>query len=71
MIINSTNINKTNTHLSHELKLLNMTYDFRNLDPGMKRAQKCGRVKQINAIMGSQLSRLFECESKTTDEYVG
>jgi hypothetical protein len=53
MVINSTNINNTNNHLSSLLNLLNKkrettTYDVEN--PGLGQAQKCVGVKLINGI---------------------
>jgi len=52
MVINSTNINKTNNHLSEALTLTELTeykkdndkymYDVENPDPGLGQAQKCG-----------------------------
>ena len=51
MVNNSTNINKTNIHLSPQLtehkKGGDMTYDVGNPDPGFGQAQKYGRVKCI------------------------
>ena len=58
MVINSTNINKTNNHhhLSSLLNSLNTekttTYDVGNPDPGLGQAQKCGGVKLANEITG-------------------
>ena len=50
MVNNSTNINKTNNHLSSELtehkkKRGITTYDIGNPDPGLGHTQKCGGVK--------------------------
>ena len=53
MVNNSTDINKTNNHLSPQLiehKNKNMTYDIGNLSPYLGKAQKCGRVKLVNGI---------------------
>jgi hypothetical protein len=53
MVNNSTNINKTNNHLSN-LKLMNIkkttTYDIGDPGPGLGQAHKCGRLKLINVI---------------------
>jgi hypothetical protein len=52
MVINSTNINKTNNHLSPQINTVNikktMTYDVGNPGPGLELAQKCGEVKFVN-----------------------
>ena len=47
MVNNSTNINKTNNHLSpeHTKKRGITTYDIGNPDPGLGHTQKCGGVK--------------------------
>jgi len=51
MVINSTNINKTNNHLSTELNSLNTTmtttYDVGNPCPGLGQSPKCGVVNGI------------------------
>ena len=51
MVNDSTNINKTNIHLSPQLtehkKGGDMTYDVGNPGPGFGQAQKYGRVKCI------------------------
>jgi hypothetical protein len=51
MVKNSTNMNKTNNHLSSYLtehKKKTMTDDVGNPGPGLGQAQKCGRVKPGN-----------------------
>jgi len=52
MVINSTNINKTNNHLSSYLNSLNTkkatTYDVGNLSPDLGQAQPCGGIKPVN-----------------------
>ena len=52
MVINSTNINKTNNYQSSYLNSVNTkkttTYDVGNPGPGLEKAQKNGRVKPIN-----------------------
>ena len=51
MVINSTNINKMNNHISAWLNSLytkkTMTYDIRNPGPVFEQAQKCGRFKLL------------------------
>ena len=49
MVINSTNMNKTNNKLS---SLLNTkkTYDVGNPGPGWAQAQKCNGVKSVNGM---------------------
>jgi hypothetical protein len=54
MIINSTNINKTNNHLSMNTKKT-MTYDIGNPGFGLGHVQKFGMVKPV---IGIQLSSL-------------
>ena len=55
MVINSTNINKTNNHLSPQINTVNikktMTYDVGNPGPGLELAQKCGEVKFVNVCL--------------------
>ena len=55
MVINSTNINKTNIHLSFQLTSLNtektMTYDVENPGPVLGQAQQCGGVNLVNGIL--------------------
>jgi hypothetical protein len=55
MVNNSTNINKTNNHLSLQINTVNikktMTYDVGNPGPGLKLAQKCGEVKLVNVCL--------------------
>jgi hypothetical protein len=55
MVNNSTNINKTNNHLSLQINMLNikktMTYDVGNPGPGLELAQKCGEVKLVNVCL--------------------
>jgi hypothetical protein len=52
MVINSTNINKANNHLSYSQNSLNTkkttTYDVGN--PGLGQAHKCGGVKSGAAL---------------------
>ena len=47
MINNSTNINKSNNHLSHSLNTKNKTMTYSDVNPGPRlgQEQKCGRVK--------------------------
>jgi len=47
MANNSTNINKTDNHLSSQKT---MTYDIGNLGPGLGQAQTCGTFKTVNGI---------------------
>jgi hypothetical protein len=58
MIINSTNINKTNNHFPSELNSLNtkkiMTYDVGNPVLVLGQAQKCGSVKLVRSVIGCQ-----------------
>jgi hypothetical protein len=54
MVINSTNINKTNNHLSMNTKKT-MTYDVGNPGLGLGHAQIFGMVKPV---IGIQLSSL-------------
>jgi hypothetical protein len=60
MIINSTNINKMNNHLSSELNLLNTkkttTYDVGNPGPDLGQAQ---RVAGLNLLRGFQRSTVL------------
>ena len=55
MVINSTNINKMNNHLSSELNLLNTkkttTYDVGNPGPDLGQAQKWVEVKQDRIVI--------------------
>ena len=52
MVINSTNINQMNNHLSSYLISLNAnqttTYDVGNPGPGLGQAHKCDGVKPVN-----------------------
>jgi len=60
MVSKSININKTNKSpltLTHRIQKKTMTYDVENQDPGMRQAQKCGRVKQVNGIPLHKLIR--------------
>jgi hypothetical protein len=54
MVINSTNINKTNNILSFQLNSLNTkkttTYDIGSPGPGFGQAQQCGEIKPVNGI---------------------
>ena len=54
MVNNSTNINKTNNHLSSQLNSLNTdkttTYYVGNPGPGLGQAHKSGRVAPVNGI---------------------
>jgi hypothetical protein len=54
MVNNSTNVSKTNNHLSQQIKSLSIqqtkTYDLKNAGPGLGQAQKCGRIKPANGI---------------------
>jgi hypothetical protein len=53
MVSNSTNINKTNIHLSHQLIKQTKprhTYHDGNPSTDVGQAQKCGRVKPVNGI---------------------
>jgi hypothetical protein len=54
MDINSTNTNKTNSHLLFLLNSLNTkkttTYDVGNTGPGLGQAHKGGGVKPVNGI---------------------
>ena len=54
MVINSTNINKTNNYLQPSLELninkMTMKYDVVNTGPGLGQAQKCDSVKLVNGI---------------------
>jgi hypothetical protein len=60
MVINSTNINKMNNHLSSELNLLNTkkttTYDVGNPGPDLGQAQ---HVAGLNLLRGSQPSTVL------------
>ena len=50
---NTTNNNKMNNHLSPHIiehKKKTTTFDNVNQDPGLRQAQKCGRVKPFNVI---------------------
>jgi hypothetical protein len=55
MIINSTNINKTNNLLLAQLNSLNTKkntiYDFGNPGPGLGHTQTSGGVKPVNGIL--------------------
>ena len=55
MVINSTNINKTNRNLSSWQNSLNtkdtMTYDIENSDPDLGQAQKWGGVNGIPTLL--------------------
>ena len=53
MVINSTNINKTNNRLSKEKQKKTMIYDFGNPGPGLGQSQDVAGIKQL---MRSQLS---------------
>ncbi len=54
MFNNSTNINKMNNQLSPQLseiiKKKTSTYGVGNPGPGLRQANKCSRVKQVNGI---------------------
>jgi hypothetical protein len=53
MVKNSTNINKTNNHISPQIieHITNTTiYDAGNTGPGLGQANKYGRVKPVNGI---------------------
>jgi hypothetical protein len=60
MVINSTNINKMNNHLSSELNLLNTkkttTYDVGTPGPDLGQAQ---HVAGLNLLRGSQPSTVL------------
>ena len=57
MVINFTNINKTNNHLYYYLTeyIKTTTYDVGNTGPGLGQTHKCGG---LNRLMGSQPSSL-------------
>jgi hypothetical protein len=72
MVNKSTNINKTNNHLSPqttEYQKKTMTYGIRNPCLGLAQAQKYGRVKPVNVIcfvsmtLGNSKDKL-ECKKK-------
>ena len=52
MINNSTNINKTNNHLSHSIwtEKTPITYDVGHSEPDLGQAQHCGGAKPLNDI---------------------
>jgi len=52
MVINFTNINKMNNHLSTDLTEYKktMTFYFGNSGPGLGQAQQYGGVKSVNGI---------------------
>jgi hypothetical protein len=53
MVNNSTNINKTNSHLSPQItepKKKTTTYDVGYQGPGLGQAKKCDGAKPINGI---------------------
>jgi hypothetical protein len=60
MIYKSTNINKTNNHLSSKKKrMLKKTtiYGSGNPGPGLEQAQKCGRLNWLMGSLEDPLSR--------------
>ena len=70
MVINFTNINKTNNHFSSELTEQNKvttTYEVGHPGSGFGQAQKCGSVKPANDISTCCYFRMLEYVlSKTT-----
>ena len=53
IVNNSTNINKTNRHLSRQFiagKKITTTYDVEIPGPSMGQEQRCGGVKLVNGI---------------------
>jgi hypothetical protein len=57
MVNNFTIINKINNHLSPQTieRKKTTAYDFRNPDPGLVQAQKCGGVKPVSRILYTHL----------------